>query len=98
MQDQNFCLLMMWRLQSKWQRKSEQSFICYQQVLKEAEIEDNPVERCYLCKKIIFSKIREEAQKMGVSVLIEETNADDLLVYRPGIRAIKELGIVSSFS
>lgn len=65
------------------------------QVLKEAEIEDNPVERCYLCKKIIFSKIREEAQKMGASVLIEGTNADDLLVYRPGIRAIKELEIVS---
>ncbi len=65
------------------------------EVLKEAAIAKNPVDRCYLCKKMIFSKIKAEAEKMGISVLIEGTNADDCFVYRPGIRAIRELGVTS---
>lgn len=64
-------------------------------VLREAGIWENPKDRCYLCKKTIFSKMKTEANQMGASLLLEGTNADDRLTYRPGIRAICELGVKS---
>ena len=63
--------------------------------LKEAGIEDNPPDRCYRCKKLLFSRLKEEAERLGVSVILEGSNADDTLAYRPGIRAVRELGIRS---
>ena len=63
--------------------------------LSEAGIEDNPAERCYLCKKYLFGRLLEEAGRLGISTVLEGTNADDLQVYRPGIRAVRELGILS---
>ena len=54
--------------------------------LAEAGIEDNPVDRCYRCKKLLFQKMKKKAQELGVPVIVEGTNADDLTVYRPGIR------------
>lgn len=63
--------------------------------LKEAGIMDNPVNRCYLCKKQIFRKIKEKAAELGIQTVLEGTNEDDLHVYRPGIKALRELGIVS---
>lgn len=63
--------------------------------LAEAGIGNNPTDRCYRCKKFLFQKMKQEAQKLGVPVIVEGTNEDDLHVYRPGIRAIRELGITS---
>lgn len=63
--------------------------------LQETGIENNPKNRCYLCKKGIFTKITELAKELGVHVILEGTNEDDLHVYRPGIQALKELGIKS---
>lgn len=63
--------------------------------LKGADILDNPVDRCYRCKKYLFCNLIEEGKKLGVSVMMEGTNEDDLHVYRPGLRAIRELGIHS---
>nr|WP_300276924.1 ATP-dependent sacrificial sulfur transferase LarE [Peptacetobacter sp.] len=63
--------------------------------LKEAGIEDNPIDRCYLCKKSIFEKLKKLALDLDVKIIVEGTNEDDLHVYRPGIKAIKELGIKS---
>lgn len=63
--------------------------------LKDAGILDNPVERCYLCKRYLFLKVLEQAAILQTDVVIEGTNEDDLHVYRPGIRALRELGIVS---
>lgn len=63
--------------------------------LKGADILDNPVDRCYRCKKYLFRNLIEEGKKLGVSVMMEGTNEDDLHVYRPGLRAIRELGIHS---
>ena len=62
--------------------------------LKFPEIADNPPERCYYCKRLLFSAMKEEAQKAD-AVLLEGTNLDDLGDYRPGLRAIEELKIVS---
>lgn len=63
--------------------------------LKEAGIENNPEDRCYRCKKYLFQKVRELASEKGTSVILEGTNEDDLHVYRPGIRAVRELKIYS---
>lgn len=63
--------------------------------LKDAGIMNNPVNRCYLCKKLLFTRIKEFAFQRGINIIIEGTNEDDLHVYRPGIRALKELGIKS---
>lgn len=63
--------------------------------LKEAGIIDNPPNRCYLCKKSIFQKIKKLARERGISVILEGTNAEDMQVYRPGIQALKELAIIS---
>lgn len=63
--------------------------------LKEAGIEENPADRCYRCKRYLFQRMMEEAKRLGVSRILEGTNEDDLHVYRPGIRAVRELGIIS---
>lgn len=63
--------------------------------LAESDIETNPVNRCYLCKRVIFRKIKELAAELETGVILEGTNADDLNQYRPGIQALKELQIVS---
>lgn len=59
------------------------------------KIRMNPVERCYHCKKSIFSSILKFARDNGFRFVVDGTNADDKFSYRPGIRALKELGIKS---
>jgi uncharacterized protein len=56
---------------------------------------NNPPNRCYLCKYELFSKIKEVAKKYNIKYIAEGSNIDDLGDYRPGIQAIKELGIIS---
>ncbi len=57
-------------------------------------IRDNPQDRCYHCKKAIFGTLKERADMVG-SVLADGTNLDDMDDYRPGHRAIQELGVAS---
>lgn len=45
--------------------------------------------RCYVCKRSIFSFL----QKQAPAPLCDGSNASDALVFRPGSRAIKELGV-----
>ena len=63
--------------------------------LEMEEIRSNPVNRCYLCKRNLFRTLMAFAKEKGVEVLAEGTNEDDLHVYRPGIQAVRELGIRS---
>lgn len=60
-----------------------------------AGIEDNPVDRCYRCKKYLFQRLKDKAEELGIYTVLEGTNEDDLHVYRPGIQAVRELGIIS---
>ena len=55
----------------------------------------NPTNRCYLCKKELFTKILEIARAEGLSAVAEGSNMDDLGDYRPGLQAVRELGIRS---
>ena len=58
-------------------------------------IQNNPPDRCYICKKNIFSKLIQKSEELKTTVVLDGTNKDDLTLYRPGIRALKELGILS---
>ena len=63
--------------------------------LCDAAIAGNPPDRCYLCKSMIFRSFRKMAQELGISFVVDGTNADDVGDYRPGLRALDELQIVS---
>ncbi len=72
--------------------------VLYVNELEEAGIHMNPVDRCYRCKLCLFKKMLAKSKALGVNYVLEGTNADDLLVYRPGIKAIRELSILSPFA
>ena len=55
---------------------------------------ENPPDRCYICKKTLFSNFLRIAQENG-AVLCEGSNMDDLGDYRPGLRALAELDVQS---
>jgi pyridinium-3,5-biscarboxylic acid mononucleotide sulfurtransferase len=58
-------------------------------------IRHNPVERCYLCKKTLFSSIVDFAVKHKFSYVVDGSNADDTSDFRPGMKALHEMGIRS---
>ena len=65
---------------------------------EELEIEgfrQNPKNRCYLCKHELFEKILQIAEQNDVHAVLEASNMDDNGDYRPGLVAVKELGIKS---
>lgn len=55
----------------------------------------NPPDRCYLCKKDLFGRFVSWASSQGIAVVADGSNADDAHVYRPGSRALAELGVAS---
>ena len=55
---------------------------------------ENPPDRCYICKKTLFSKLLAVAAREQ-AVLCEGSNMDDLGDYRPGLRALRELAVRS---
>lgn len=64
-------------------------------VLDVAGVAANPPDRCYYCKKAIFSLLQQEAAKKGINTVVDGSNVDDIGDYRPGMRALEELEIVS---
>lgn len=64
-------------------------------ILCDQAVTANPPDRCYHCKKRIFSAIRAAAAQDGFSVLLDGTNASDDAGDRPGIRALEELSVRS---
>lgn len=63
--------------------------------LADADIIENPVDRCYRCKKFLFTGIQNMAKELGAAIIYDGTNTDDLKVYRPGLKALEELGVKS---
>ncbi len=63
--------------------------------LKVAEISPNPSDRCYHCKRYRFLEAKKLAAKLGFDAVVDGTSASDLDEYRPGLKAIEELGIIS---
>lgn len=58
-------------------------------------IRNNPLDRCYVCKKTLFSELLSFARNNGYKYVIEGTNADDPGDFRPGLKALRELDIRS---
>lgn len=62
------------------------------------DVEDfikNTPQRCYHCKTAVFTKIKEIAKENNIKYVVDGTNMDDLGDYRPGLKALEELNIVS---
>lgn len=66
--------------------------------LGDKELVINPKDRCYYCKRLFFQKIKEFATTKNITNIIDGTNFDDLNTYRPGLKALQELGIISPFA
>ena len=62
---------------------------------QEKFIMSNSRERCYLCKKKIFAALKKKAQELGVETILDGTTYSDLSQYRPGLKALEELNILS---
>ena len=67
-------------------------------VSEELEIEgfsSNPPDRCFFCKSELFKKIFSAAAEKGIKTVADGSNMDDMNDYRPGMKAAKELGVIS---
>jgi len=70
-------------------------FICDSEELAIDGFSQNPLNRCYLCKNEIFTKIWAVARENGIAYVAEGSNLDDDGDYRPGLVAVAELGVKS---
>ncbi len=64
-------------------------------VLCDSDVKKNPENRCYYCKKRLFSTICDTARKDGYTLIIDGTNASDEEGDRPGMKALRELSVRS---
>lgn len=81
-------------------RELAQKLAVRHQVVQSTEMQDetflkNPPDRCYHCKKHVFSELKALADQNGIPWIVDGSNADDVGDYRPGMRALKELKIRS---
>lgn len=68
-------------------------------IIKEENVEDlvkqNPVNRCYFCKKAEFGSVKTKAAELNIENVLDGSNADDLHDFRPGMKASQETGVLS---
>lgn len=64
-------------------------------ILSDKIVASNPENRCYYCKKAIFSLIAQKACNDGYNLLLDGTNASDDITERPGVKALEELSVRS---
>ena len=55
----------------------------------------NDTMRCYYCRTELGHRLAQEAKMVGITLIADGTNIDDLTDYRPGIRALRENGVRS---
>jgi uncharacterized protein len=70
-------------------------YLVESQELEMPEFVNNPADKCYICKKHRFSAIKALADKQGCIYVLDGSNLDDQRDFRPGIRALEELGVRS---
>lgn len=63
--------------------------------LDDPDFVSNTPERCYYCKKNLFSKLFELAKQYDLNYVIDGSNYDDVSDFRPGMRAASEFGVKS---
>lgn len=64
-------------------------------ILGNTEFVSNKIDRCYTCKRILFENCLKLGEKLGITTVCEGSVLDDYDDYRPGMKAIKELGVKS---
>lgn len=69
--------------------------VCKSEELDIEGFRQNPKNRCYLCKHELFEKIWSIAKEHGLAAVVEGSNMNDNGDYRPGLIAVKELGVKS---
>ena len=62
---------------------------------KDEKFIENNSDRCYHCKKEVFKVVKEIAAKHNIKYVLDGTNLDDLSDFRPGLKALEELNIIS---
>lgn len=77
------------------QERGIRHIICRVNPLEDEEYRNNGPDRCYYCKRGIFSTIRKIAEENGIDYVAEGSNMDDTGDYRPGLRAVEELSVTS---
>jgi uncharacterized protein len=66
--------------------------------LANQELVKNPVDRCYHCKKELAVVWLNSAERLGMNIVVDGTNASDIMSdYRPGAIALEEAGVISPF-
>ena len=63
--------------------------------LESSDFVNNPPQRCYFCKKELFSKLKDIAEAEGIPYVLDGSNYEDTTDFRPGTKAAEELGIRS---
>ncbi len=63
--------------------------------LEDGDFVSNPPERCYICKRRLLSSLQQMAAERGLAAVVEGSVVDDADDYRPGMRAVSELGVRS---
>jgi len=56
---------------------------------------ENPPNRCYVCKRSVFGELKRVSEERGMAQVVDGSNVDDMGDYRPGMQALKELGVSS---
>ena len=63
--------------------------------LDDPDIVRNDPQRCYFCKRLRLGRLKDLARELGLAAVAEGSQADDAMDFRPGERAVKELGLIS---
>lgn len=69
--------------------------VLHLQALAEEKVAENPADRCYYCKRRLFSAIQTAAAEDGFDWILDGTNASDRVDDRPGMKALREMGVRS---
>jgi len=64
-------------------------------ILSVPHVAENPPDRCYYCKRALFTALKTRAAAEGYDLILDGTNASDDASDRPGMRALGELGVLS---
>ena len=71
------------------------TFVFSSKKLSDRKFAENPEDRCFYCKKDLFSNMVKIAKKNGFDVIADGSNADDISDYRPGNKAKSMYGVIS---
>ena len=77
------------------EKEGIRQILVFSDELKIEGFAENPPDRCYICKKELFTKMGEAARREGMAHIAEGSNMDDEGDYRPGLQAVAELKVKS---